>query len=108
MREVNESRNVQRAGRRFVCFEGQRKLDTIHCKNFKDKVIKKPWWNSLGVPIDTEDTEPVEGSAGYSYCGLKAFCKLASHRLGMGVPIDSLIIAVCLSAQLLLKDKKLR
>ena len=91
------------------------KLDTIQCKNHKKHPLEKAeiasWWNSLGVAIGTEDTEPVEEKAGYSYCGLEAFCKLASRRLKMDVQIDSRIMAVsyeCPATFQLPKDKKLR
>ena len=85
-------------------------LDTIQCKNVKWHE-KKRRWSSLGVAIGSENTQPVEGSAGYSYCGLEAFCKLASRRLGMDVQIDSRIVAVsfeCRDTFQLPEDKKLR
>ena len=94
--------------------EGYAKLDIIQRKNCKKHATKDDivsWWSSLGVAIGTEDTEPVEESAGYSYCGLEAFCKLVSRRLDMDVQIDSRILAVpheCPATFQLPKDKRLR
>ena len=109
----NQGTSNAQAGDLFVLKVNgtEAKLDTIQCKNCKAAGDKEKWWNSLGVAIDTEDTQPVEGSAGYSYCGLEAFCKLASRRLEMDVQIDSRIMAVsseCPDTFQLPKSKKLR
>ena len=109
----NQGTSNAQAGDLFVLKvnETEAKLDTIQCKNCKAAGDKEKWWNSLGVAIDTEDTQPVEGSAGYSYRGLEAFCKLVSRRLEMNVQIDSRILAVsfeCPDTFQLPKNKKLR
>ena len=77
----------------------------IQCKNFAKygKTFIDKGWRSLGIAVTEGDSpdifDPEDGSAGYSYAGLDAFCNMVKCKLGKGsMVLEKRILATSVKA----------
>jgi hypothetical protein len=75
-------------------------LETIQCKHFKKSPGPEtilPWWSSLGIALHDDgkwNVEPMAGSAGHSFAGMRAFRDLLRDRTQFPIKLGKRTLAV--------------